>query len=74
MVFLVAGNTNVSLLFIVTVFNQYLISPKMFYKVSSGMRADIYSKKSYGLSEDFLYFILLFQMDGLQRIMAILLS
>lgn len=63
-VFLVAGNTNASLVFTVTVFNQYPLSPKMFYKVSSGMRADLYSKKSYGFSEDVLYFILLFQVDG----------
>lgn len=63
-VFLMAGNTNASLVFTVTVFNQYLISPKMFYKVSSGMRADLYSRKSYGLSEDILNFILLFQVDG----------
>lgn len=64
MVFLVAGNTNASLVFTVTVINQYLISPKMFYKVISGMRADLYSKTSYGLSEVVLYFILLFQVDG----------
>lgn len=61
MVFLAAGNTNASLVFTVTVINQYLISPKMFYKVSSGMSSP---KTSYGLFEDVLYFILLFQVDG----------
>lgn len=60
----VVGNTNVSLVFTVTVFNQYLISPNMLCKVTSGMRADLYSKKSYRISEDVLYFILLFKVDS----------
>lgn len=58
------GNINVSLVFTVTVFNQYLISHSMFYEASSGVVCNLYSRKSYSPSQGALYFILLLFFKG----------
>lgn len=55
------GNINVSLMFTVTICNQYLISANMFCEAGSDMVANQYSKKSHNPSEGALfYFILIF--------------
>jgi len=55
------GNTNLSLVFIVTVFNQYFISTNIFFEAVSGMVCNLYSRKNYSLPEGALYFILFFK-------------
>lgn len=57
----VVGNINVSVVFTVTIFNQYLISANMFWETGSGMVGNLYSRKSYSPSgRRFSVFIYLF--------------
>lgn len=58
------GNINVSLVFTVTIFNQYLISANMFCEAGSVMVGNLYPRKSYSPSEGALYFVLLYFFKG----------
>lgn len=52
------GNINASLVFTVTIFNQYLISANMFCEAGSVMGGNLYPRKSDSPSEGALYFVL----------------
>lgn len=54
------GNINVSLVFTVTIFNQYFISANIFFEAGSGMVGNLYFRTSCSPSEGALDFILLF--------------